>query len=911
MSSSLSNQNNDQYFSKQACSLSADEIINKLNSSHAGISQEEANIRLAKHGLNKLPQTSNISLILIFIRQFLDPFIYILLAAAVISFLLGEITDTIFIFTILLINAIIGTIQEYGAEKSAISLREFITEYAHVIRDGEALEVNAELLVPGDVILLQSGDKIPADVRLLSEHDLQINESLLTGESTPVEKTSSLSLAADTPVADQQNMAFKGTLVLRGRAEGIITATGLNTQLGHIAEAVIYDTAIKPPLLARMERFTIKIAIAIGVATVLMGAGMLYQGHAIREIFFVVVALAVAAIPEGLPVALTVALAIGVRRMAKRNVIVRRLLAVEALGSCTMIAADKTGTLTVNEITATQIILPKEPTIILTGEGTDPTGSVQCLGGSSCSVEQTKLLSKVGLAAVLANEGFLGRRNHSWVHHGDTVDVAMLVMAYKLGVTRTKAIENHPEIAVLPYESENRYSAAVHQVESQAVVFVKGAFEDLAKMCSTMDSANGNESFDRAWFEAEATRLATSGFRMLAFATGIIELDHAKKLQAKHLQNLTFLALVAMIDPLRAEAKDAIRACRNAGIDVAMITGDHPQTAFAISHELGLAENPNQVVTGIEINKITQRSKLEQAKLIDQAHVFARVEPKQKLDVVHAMQGNGHYVAVTGDGANDAPALRAAQVGVAMGKQGSDIVKETSDMIITDDNFASIVAGIEEGRIAYANIRKVIFLLISTGAAEIVLVALALLTGLPVPLFAVQLLWLNLVANGIQDVALAFEPAEGDELSKPPRPPEERIFNRVMLERVIISAIVIGGLAFATFYFSIVAGYSVDEARNFTLLLMVLFINIQAFNSRSETRSVFIHNPLGNPLLFFGIITAQLLHIIAMYTPVLKDVLHIQPVGLNQWFYLLCISLTILVVMEAYKLIVNYKKSVS
>ncbi len=903
MNSSPPNQFDNQNANKQPCSLSTEEVLREYSSSHEGIKQDEASSRLAEYGLNTLPQTSNINLILIFFRQFLDPFIYILLAAAAISLLLGELSDTVFIFAILLINAVIGTAQEYGAERSAISLREFITEFAHVIRAGEALEINADQLVPGDLVLLQSGDKVPADIRLLNEHDLQIDESLLTGESTPVEKKSALILRENTAIADQLNMTFKGTLVLKGRAEGIVIATGSNTQLGHIAEAVIYDQAIKPPLVTRMQQFTIKIAIVIGFATVFMGAAMLLQGHAMREIFFVVVALAVAAIPEGLPVALTVALAIGVRRMAKRNVIVRRLLAVEALGSCTMIAADKTGTLTVNKITAAQIILPHELPIALTGEGTDLFGNAVCLDGSDCTNKQQTLLSSLAIASVLVNEGFLGRKNHDWVYHGDTVDIAMLVMAFKLGVTRVKALQDYPEIAVLPYESENRYSAAAHLVESTPTVFVKGAFEDLSQMCSHMNTVDGDVVFDQAWYEQQATHLAKSGFRLLAIASGKIEMGSEKRILPSHLKDLTFLALVAMIDPLRAEAKGAIHACRKAGIEVTMITGDHPQTAYAISHELNLASNPSQVVTGEELKRIAHQSKRDQQELVKHAHVFARVEPKQKLDIVRSMQQNGHYVAVTGDGANDAPALRAAHVGVAMGKQGSDIVKETSDMIITDDNFASIVAGIEEGRIAYANIRKVIFLLISAGAAEIVLVALALFTGLPVPLFAVQLLWLNLVTNGIQDMALAFEPEEGDELGQPPRPPDEKIFNKIMLERVFISALVIGGLSFLIFRYSINAGYSIDEARNFTLLLMVLFLNIHVFNSRSETRSVFQLNPLGNPLLLFGTVTAQLVHIFAMYIPGLNDVLHIQPVALKQWFYLLCIALTIFVVMEIYKLL--------
>lgn len=903
MSSPLQNQNSSPNLSKDACTLDINTILSELNTTHSGLSQKEADTRLEKYGRNILPQTTNISLILIFIRQFLNPFIYILLAAAFISLVLRELTDAAFIVIILLINAVIGCMQEYGAEKSAISLREFISEYAHVIRDDEALEINADQLVPGDMVLLQSGDKIPADIRLMSSHDFQIDESLLTGESTPVIKNASMQLSGPILVADQLNMSFKGTLVLKGRAKGVVTATGLRTQLGQIAEAVIFDKDVKPPLVTRMESFTTNIAIAIGVTVILIGIAMLYQGHAMQDIFFIVIALAVAAIPEGLPVAMTVALSIGVRRMAKRNVIVRRLLAVEALGSCTMIASDKTGTLTVNEITAVQIILPKEIPILLTGEGTDPNGVPQCFNGTDCSLKQIELLSRVGLTAVLANEGYIGRRNHSWVHYGDTVDVAMLVMAHKLGVTRTKAIEKYPEVSVIPYESENRFSAAAHHVDSNIIVFVKGAFEELELMCRSMDTVSGNQPFDREWFENEATRLAKAGFRVMALAAGIVEPNDAKKISVKDLQNLTFLALVAMIDPLRPEAKNAINACRQAGIEVAMITGDHPETAYAISQQLDLVNEPSQLITGADIRQVTKELRSKQRDSIHNARVFARVEPQQKLDIVHAMQVNGHYVAVTGDGANDAPALRAAHIGIAMGKQGSDIVKETSDMIITDDNFSSIVSGLEEGRVVYANIRKVIFLLISAGAAEIVLVALALLSGLPIPLFAVQLLWLNLVTNGIQDVALAFEPAEGDELNKPPRSPQENIFNKEMIEKVLISAFVIGGLAFLTFRFTIGVGYSVEQARNFTLLLMVLFLNFQAFNSRSETRSIFNHNLFANPFLLFGTIAAQLVHIAAMYTPILSEVLHIQPVSINQWFYLLSISLTILIVIECYKLI--------
>ena len=418
-------------------------------------------------------------------------------------------------------------------------------------------------------------------------------------------------------------------------------------------------------------------------------------------------------------------------------------------------------------------------------------------------------------------------------------------------------------------------------------------------MCGTMAVPGGQIKLDRSLLEEQSVRLASQGYRVIALAAGEIQLGEQEVFSGEDLKDLTLLGLVGMIDPLRSEAKAAVAACRGAGIEVGMVTGDHPATAFAIAGELELANNPGQVVTGQELRKAADAAAMDA--LTHEARVFARVEPQQKLDIVRSLQRNGHFVAVSGDGANDAPALRAAQVGVAMGKSGTDVARETAELIVTDDNFASIVAGVEEGRIAYANVRKVIFLLISTGVSELVLFTLALLTGLPLPLLAVQLLWLNLVTNGIQDVALAFEPGEGGELGRPPRPPREPIFNRLMVERVVLSALVIGAVAFLLFQSLLGSGYTVDEARNGTLLLMVLFENIHVFNCRSETRSAFRHNPLRNPLLLFGTAAAQLVHIGAMYTPGIKDVLRVQPVSPQHWLELLGLALTVLVAMELHK----------
>ena len=877
-----------------------DELLAALRSQPGGLSQVEAAARLKHYGRNALPESRPPGIIRVFLHQFISPLIYVLVAAALVSMLIQEWSDAGFIGAVLLLNAIIGTVQEFSAQRAATALQQLVTTCTRVLRDGDTCEVDAEELVPGDIVLLESGDRVPADIRLLASHELEVDESLLTGESLAVRKDADQVLQKDSVVGDRVNMAFAGTLVNRGRARGMVTVTALGTQLGGIASEVLGKPHTKAPLLVRMELFTRRVAVVVGIAALLMAAVALSRGMPFEEIFLLAVALAVSAIPEGLPVALTVALAIGMRRMARRHVIVRRLLAVEALGSCTYIATDKTGTLTVNQLTVRRILFPGHPTLDVTGQSLEPEGVITAAGGVP-TPELEALLNRLCRVAVLANEGFLAHRDHGWVHHGDAVDVALLVMAHKAGIVQAEALQACPEVAVIPFESEHLFSASLNAADGEQHAFVKGALERLLPMCSTMPAAGGSVALDRDTLEQQAQELAARGYRVLALASGKISLAAGEVFSEEHLQQLDLIGLVGMIDPLRPEAKAAVAACRDAGIKVAMLTGDHPATAYAIGSELELVESPGQVIPGPILKKAADDAAVD--RLTARGRVFARVEPQQKLQIVRSLQRNGHFVAVSGDGANDAPALRAAQVGVAMGKSGTDVARETADLIITDDNFASIVSGVEEGRIAYANVRKVIFLLISTGAAELVLFTLALLTGLPLPLLAVQLLWLNLVTNGIQDVALAFEPAEGDELSCPPRSPREAIFNRLMIERVVLSALVIGSVAFFLFQLLLQRGFSLEEARNGTLMLMVLFENIHVFNSRSERLSTFRHNPLRNPLLLFGTAAAQLIHIGAMYTPWLSDVLDIQPISVQHWGLLLGLALTVLVVMELHKVL--------
>lgn len=882
------------YQIENAFSFSSQKVFDGLLSSPNGLSQAEQIKRLAEVGSNTLPEGVQQSLLTIFVRQFLNPLIYVLLFAALLSLIVGKIADMGFILAVLALNAIIGAIQERSAQQSAQALQSMVSAKAKVLRDEKKQVVQASELVPGDVVLLESGDKIPADMRLFEANNLQTDESLLTGESMADDKNAEVSLDLNTPLADQINMAFSGTLVVRGRAKGIVTATGVNTEVGKIASDVLGAEKAKPPLIQRMERFTWGLTILMLIAAVLLAALMLIQSYSLVDVLLVVAALAVAAIPEGLPVAITIALSVSMRRMAKRHVIARRLVTVEALGSCTFIASDKTGTLTQNQISLERIVLPQGVEIaFVDGDTNQPQKLKPEYQQNRTQIEE--LLA----AGSLANEGELIRQDDVWVKHGDSADVAFLVTARNNGVDLQALKLSQPRLALIPFESENRFMASLHKNMEFTTVYIKGAVETLLGMCNHMQLKAEVVPLEVEHIHLQAEQMAHQGYRVLALAAGRLS-KQQNTLDLSQLKDMRFLGLVGLIDPLRSEAFDAVRHCRSAGIDVAMLTGDHPVTAFAIAHKLGLVDKPKQVISGAQL---IDASEDQRKKLLAKARVYARMEPHQKLLVVNDLQESGHFVAVTGDGANDAPALKAAHVGVAMGQVGTDVARETADMIITDDNFSSIVAGIEEGRIAYNNVRKVVHLLISTGAGEIVLFFFSILFALPIPLTAIQLLWLNLVTNGIQHVALAFEPGEGNELQKPPRKPKEPIFNRIMIERVVIAAVVIGLVACFCFYSLLSQGLSVESARNGTLFLMVLFENIHVFNSRSETQSVFWHNPLKNKLLLFGTLAAQAIHLLALYTPGLSHILQVHPISFFDYVYFLSLAIVLLIVSEIYKVL--------
>lgn len=884
---------------------SAEDVLADLSTTRRGLSTSEVETRRVRFGANVLPQPQPPSLLVLFLRQFLSPFIYVLLFAAALSVYIRHWSDAIFIAAVLVLNAVIGTVQEHRAERSALALRNLVTTTARVVRDDDVSELPADEIVPGDVLLLASGDKVPADVRLVETAGFLVDESTLTGESMPVEKDAESLLPADTGLADRLNCAFAGTLVTHGRAEGVVTATGTSTAIGALASALVGPDENQPPLVTRMRQLTLWVSAAVGVAALVVGSVEIGRGASLDQALLLGVALAVSAIPEGLPVALTVALAIATTRMVHRHVIVRRLVAVEALGSCTVIGSDKTGTLTMNELTVTAVAVPGGEPCAVTGAGVTPEGEVLMPPDD----ERTPgLVERLAQTAVLCNEGSLAHRDESWVHRGDPADVALLVLGHKVGVTQAEALASRPMVAMIPFEPEQRFAASLHETDDHLEVAVKGAWERVVDMCDRMATAEDEQPLDDGVVAATAERLAAQGYRVLALADGPAgarrDADGQHRLHEDDLVDLCFRGLVGMTDPVRPDARESVASCRRAGIIVDMITGDHPTTATAIAHDLGLVDGDQPaVVTGHELREAAAQGDHVVDDLVDRARVFARVEPQQKLEIVRALTRRGHVVAMTGDGANDAPALRQAHVGAAMGQAGTDVAREAAELIVTDDHFASIAAGVEEGRVAYANVRKVVQLLVATGAGEVVLVLLAVLTGTALPVLAVQLLWLNLVTNGIQDVALAFEPAEGDEMQRPPRRPDEPIFNRLMLERLGVIAVVMGATAYLLFRALLDRGWDLAEARNEVVLLLVLSENVLALSARSETRSLFHIGVRGNRILVIGVLGALAIQVLAMHLPLTQKVLGLGPVPAGNWLLLLGLVLLLLLAVEAHKFV--------
>ena len=830
------------------------EIEEKLKTNENGLTEQEAEIRLKINGANEIPKAKEETILKIFIEQFISPIVGILLIAGAFSIYTKSYADAIFILAVITINAVIGTYQEWSSKKSAEKLQEMIKIKAKVIREGNQKEIEAKNIVIGDIVLLESGDKVPADLKIIEEQNLKIDESILTGESIPKEKEYKKE-EKNIPIQDRKSIAYAGSITVTGRGKGIVIAVGQDTEFGKIAKTVITSEETKTPLVIKMEKFIKQISIGFIILAVMLSILLISKGMTISEIFETVVALTVSAIPEGLTIAMTIVLSISSSKMAEKNVIVKKLNAVEAIGSCTVIATDKTGTLTVNEQTAKKIVLKNGKNAYIKGAGYNDLGEI--IFDENETQETIKTIEKIIKLGVINNEATLKLENNKWIHHGDAIDTAFLALGLKLGTQK----EEKEIINMIPYESSQKYSAVFYKENQNYKCTIKGATEKVLEFCPNEDKKsiiNQNEE------------LSKQGFRVIAIADGNIK-QSQNKFSEKDISNLEFLGLVAFVDPIRPDAKEAVETCKKAGIKTVMITGDHPLTAKAIAERIGIEE------------------------------VHSRVSPMEKLEIVESLKLKGEFVAVTGDGVNDSPALKAANIGVAMGS-GTDIAKETGNMIIADDNFSSIVKGIEEGRKAYNNIRKVIYLLLSTGFSEIILFVLSIICGLPIPLVAIQLLWLNLISNGIQGDALAFENAREDVMKNAPLGRNEKIFNKLLINEILISSLVMGIIEFIFYVYLLkIKNLDITLIRTYLLTLMVFMENIHIFNCRSETLSITKISGQDNRFLIISIIVTSLIQLMIVTQANLAEFFGLTTISIEQAGSLILFTVPVILIMEAFK----------
>jgi len=857
------------------------EILESLNTDKNGLSEEEANSRIIKYGKNILPKKRQETFIEIFFGEFKDPIILLLLFAVIASFVAKEFIDGFAILFIILINVLMEAYQENKANNTASALEELVKVKTKVLRNGKVVKIDSEDLTIGDCVLLESGDKISADLRIIEAHNLTIDESILTGESINVEKSEDIILKEDISVSEQKNMAFAGTTVVSGRGKAIVTFISLDTEIGKIADSINTTEDEKSPLTIRVEKFSKQISMLVVVIAIFITLLLLTKNLPYTEIFLSVIALAVSAMPEGLPLALTMALTIASNKMAKKNVIVRKLNSVEALGSCTVIASDKTGTLTVNEQTAKKILLPNDNLYEITGTGYELNGIIS---GNDISYAQ-----EIALYGVINNEASIDDDKYI----GDSIDLAFLVLGEKLKVNKDRI----KILDVISYESENKYSAVFYEMDGNIYCTVKGSLEKVKSFCNGINLVKDDINSDL--LDKQNERLAKDGYRVIALANGKIK--KKRKYKEEDIFGLTFMGMVGFIDPIRKEVVGAIEECKTAGIKVLMVTGDHPLTAFSIAKELNLTKNFKEVTTGVEVEKYLEKGDKAFDKFIKSKKIFTRVTPLQKLEIVESLKRQGEFVSVTGDGVNDAPALKSANIGVAMGS-GTDLARETSDMIVIDDNFNSIVTGIKEGRIAYANIRKIIYFLISCGLAEVLFFCLSIVFDLQMPLVAIQLLWLNVVTDSIQGFALSFEKGEKDIMHQKPRSPKEPLFDKCLFQEIMFSGLIIASIVFGVWYYLIkVIGMDVTFARGYIMVLMVFIQNIHVFSCRSEKKSAFKVSVKTNKLILFAFLICTALQIIVMEVPILATFLQTSPIPVMHLVYLFLIATIILITLEIYK----------
>jgi len=867
--------------------MSTDEIFKKFQTSTDGLTTKEAQKRIEKYGYNELPKKKKDSIFKIFFSELLDPIVLLLLVAVIASLAVGEVVDAIAITFIVLVDLIIGTVEENKANTTVEALSKLVPEVIKVQRNGKEIQIDSKDLTVGDYIYLESGDKISADLRLIEAHNFTVDESILTGESLAVEKSSKMLANKELAITSQTNMLFAGTSVITGRAKAVVVAIGLSTEIGKIANTINNTKEEKSPLTIRVEKFSKQITMLIAVLSAILAVMLYFKGVKLQEILLSVIALGVSAMPEGLPLALTMALTIASNKMAKKKVVAKKLYSVESLGSCTVIASDKTGTLTVNEQTAKKIVLPNHLEYAVSGSGYETNGTV-----AGEKLEYAEEIAKLG---VINNEA----KFSSSERIGDSIDIAFLVLGEKLKV-KTNDIEI---LETIPYESANKYSAVFYRKGKDTYCTVKGSLEVVTSLCTSMAF---HKKYDITILEEQNEQLSSDGYRVIAVANGKIEAKD--EYHEKDIKGLEFKGLVGFIDPIRKEAVNAIKQCSGAGIKVLMITGDHPLTAFKIAKDLKLTNTYDEVTTGTEVEEYLKKSDKEFDEFVKSKKIFTRVTPIEKLKIVESLKRQGEFVAVTGDGVNDAPALRAANIGIAMGS-GTDIARETSKMIVMDDNFKSIVNGVLEGRVAYANIRKITYFLVSCGLAEVLFFALAILFDMPMPLVAIQLLWLNVVTDGLQDISLSFEPAETNIMQEKPRDPKESLFDKELLTEILVAGLSIGLTVFGVWVYLVKKlEFDIPTARGYVMALMIIIQNIHAFNCRSEKQSIFKMPIANNPIFLFAVLGSLSLGVAVIEINFLSVFLKTSHIPGLHLLGLFIVGFIILVIMEFFKMLKSNKK---
>jgi magnesium-transporting ATPase (P-type) len=885
--------------------LEVDEVFRLWKSGPEGLTAEDVDRRLAEYGLNHLPMPQKRGPLLRFLHQFHNVLIYILLVAGVVTALLDHWIDSGVIFAVVLINAVIGFIQEGKAERALDSLRQMLSLQANVLREGRQMTVAAENLVPGDVVLLSSGGKVPADLRLIQVKNLRIDEAALTGESEPVEKLTDPA-EAQAIVGDRTCMAFSGTLVTYGRGAGVVVATGKATEIGRISEMLTEVTSLETPLLRQLASFGRTLALAILIVAALTFLfGLLVQSYSAVEMFLAAVGLAVAAIPEGLPAILTITLAIGVQRMAGRHAIIRRLPAVETLGAVTVICSDKTGTLTRGEMTV-QTVVTLERLFQVTGVGYAPEGTFTLASQEVSPADHPELL-ELARAALLCNEAQLRFSHGEWMLEGDPTEGALITLGMKAGLDLAEERKHRRRWDTIPFESEHRFMATLHEDPANGrMIYAKGAPERIFEMCAHQRREDGGTVLlRRGDWQGRVEELASRGERVIALACKPVPQDQLELTLSDVAQGLTLVGVVGMIDPPREEAIHAVQQCHQAGIRVKMITGDHALTARAIAAQLRMGDS-SRVLTGVELETMSHDD-LHQ--MIPQVDVFARVSPEHKLRLVTALQANGEVVAMTGDGVNDAPALKRADVGVAMGIKGTEVSKEAAEMVLTDDNFSSIAHAVEEGRTVYDNIKKAILFILPTNGGEALTIIAAVVMGGMLPITPVQILWVNMITAVTLALALAFEPPEQDVMRRPPRDPRARILSPFFLWRIaFVSSVLLLG-TYGLFLWERMQGTEIEAARTVAVNTLVMFEVFYLLNTRAMLApALVLPRFTRNRAVWIAIGLVVTFQLLFTYTVPMQALFGTAPIGGREWAMIVLVSSSVFVLVELEKWFIRTRR---